>query len=76
VAVAVVAQVQWDGRQAADGAVDTVKKAYEYALERVGFDIDAAPLWTDYIDFLKSLPVPAHPHPQKDSERVTMRVSA
>lgn len=31
-----------------------LQKAYEYALNHIGYDPDSGPLWTDYIEFLKS----------------------
>ncbi|KAF8320076.1 Suf-domain-containing protein, partial [Clavulina sp. PMI_390] len=33
---------------------NTIKKAYEFALNHVGQDKDAGDIWKDYIDFLKS----------------------
>lgn len=29
-------------------------KSYEFTLEHVGFDINSASVWLEYIDFLKS----------------------
>ena len=40
---------------------DTVRKAYEFALNHIGHDRDSSELWADYIQFLKagevSLPI-------------------
>jgi len=33
--------------------VDEVRKAFEYTLDKVGSDINAGPLWQDYISFLQ-----------------------
>ena len=33
---------------------DTVRKAYEYALNHIGHDKESNEIWTDYIQFLKS----------------------
>ena len=33
---------------------DTVRKAYEYALNHIGHDKDSSEIWTDYIQLLKS----------------------
>jgi len=35
-------------------ARQTIKKAYEFALNHVGHDKDSGEIWRDYIDFLKS----------------------
>ena len=35
-------------------ARQTIKKAYEFALNHVGQDKDSGEIWRDYIDFLKS----------------------
>ena len=31
-----------------------MKQAYDFAAEHVGIDFHSTPLWTDYINFLKS----------------------
>lgn len=41
---------------------DTVRKAYEYALNHIGHDKDSNEIWTDYIQFLKSGEVRVHAH--------------
>ena len=51
------AQVRWEGQQNAEGAVDIVKRAYEFALEHIGMDIASTPIWMDYLAFLKAQPV-------------------
>ena len=33
---------------------DTVRKAYEFALNHIGHDRDSSELWSDYIQFLKA----------------------
>lgn len=33
---------------------NTIKKAYEFALNHIGQDKDSGEIWKDYIDFLKS----------------------
>lgn len=33
---------------------DEIQRAYEFTLEHVGLDIGASPIWTDYIEFLKT----------------------
>lgn len=35
-------------------ARQTIKKAYEFALNHVGQDKDSGEIWRDYIDFLKN----------------------
>lgn len=35
-------------------ARQTIKKAYEFALNHVGQDKDSGEIWRDYIDFLKT----------------------
>ncbi|ANB15701.1 Rna14p [Sugiyamaella lignohabitans] len=37
-----------------DKARTTISQAYEFVLDRVGFDIDSGPIWNDYIEFIKS----------------------
>lgn len=36
---------------------DTVRKAYEYALNHIGHDKESSEIWTDYIQLLKSVEV-------------------
>lgn len=36
---------------------DTVRKAYEFALNHIGQDKDSTEIWTDYIQFLKAAEV-------------------
>lgn len=36
---------------------DSVCLAYEFALRHIGHDKESAPLWTDYIQLLKSIEV-------------------
>ncbi len=33
---------------------ETVRKAYEFALNHIGQDKEATEIWTDYIQFLKA----------------------
>lgn len=36
---------------------DTVRKAYEFALNHIGQDKESTEIWTDYIQFLKAAEV-------------------
>ena len=36
---------------------DTVRKAYEFALNHIGHDKESGSIWSDYIQFLKDLEV-------------------
>ena len=42
-------------KDAANGLID-IKKAYEFAIEKVGYDINSTQLWMDYIQFLSEMP--------------------
>lgn len=37
-----------------------LSKAYESAVLHVGLDVDSLPIWRDYIEFVKSIPVHKH----------------
>ncbi|KAJ0935724.1 putative suppressor of forked, tetratricopeptide-like helical domain superfamily [Helianthus annuus] len=47
---------------------EETRKAFEFMLGYVGSDIGSGPVWTDYINFLKSLPVSSKP--QEESQRM------
>jgi len=38
-------------------ARQTVIKAYELALNHVGFDVSSSLIWQEYVDFVKAQPV-------------------
>lgn len=40
--------------------IATVLVDVQLAVDKVGYDIDAHPLWMDYIRFIKSMPVCIH----------------
>ncbi|MFS7920550.1 putative suppressor of forked, tetratricopeptide-like helical domain superfamily [Helianthus anomalus] len=46
---------------------EETRKAFEFMLGYVGSDIGSGPVWTDYINFLKSLPAQ---NPQEESHRM------
>ncbi|KAF5814394.1 putative suppressor of forked, tetratricopeptide-like helical domain superfamily [Helianthus annuus] len=46
---------------------EETRKAFEFMLGYVGSDIGSGPVWTDYINFLKSLPAQ---NPQEESQRM------
>ncbi|KAG0481583.1 hypothetical protein HPP92_012441 [Vanilla planifolia] len=54
-------------QKGAEGLEET-KKAFEFMLSYVGFDISAGPAWMEYITFLKSLPAVTA---QEESQRMT-----
>ncbi|XP_071729977.1 cleavage stimulation factor subunit 77 [Rutidosis leptorrhynchoides] len=47
---------------------EETRKAFDFMLGYVGSDISAGPVWTEYINFLKSLPAQ---NPQEESQRMT-----
>lgn len=49
---------------------DEVIKAFEFALEHIGLDINSSPLWSEYIAFLKTGEV-RHHFVQVDAPEVT-----
>lgn len=46
---------------------EETRKAYDFMLSYVGSDISSGPVWTEYINFLKSLPAQ---NPQEESQRM------
>ncbi|XP_076957543.1 cleavage stimulation factor subunit 77-like isoform X1 [Bidens hawaiensis] len=46
---------------------EETRKAFDFMLGYVGSDIGSGPVWTDYINFLKSLPAQ---NPQEESQRM------
>ncbi|KAK9077280.1 hypothetical protein SSX86_005617 [Deinandra increscens subsp. villosa] len=46
---------------------EETRKAFDFMLGYVGSDIGSGPVWTDYINFLKSLPAQS---PQEESQRM------
>ncbi|KAG0620732.1 hypothetical protein M758_4G238800 [Ceratodon purpureus] len=47
---------------------EEMKKAFEFMLGHIGFDINAGPVWLEYISFLKAAPAVT---PQEESFRMT-----
>ncbi|CAM6045157.1 unnamed protein product [Sphagnum compactum] len=47
---------------------DEMRKAFEFMLSHIGFDITAGPVWLEYISFLKAAPALT---PQEESQRMT-----
>lgn len=37
------------------GAREKMAQAYDFALDKIGLDIHAYPIWNDYVTFLKSV---------------------
>lgn len=47
-------QLQYRKMNTGPDTRDTVRKAYEFALNHIGHDRDSSELWVDYIQFLKA----------------------
>lgn len=53
-----------------DPGLDMINKAFMLALDRVGQDIDSAPIWHDYLTFLKS----QNPSSLYEQQQLLMRI--
>lgn len=51
-------------------ARSVISQAYEFVLQHVGIDIQAGPIWSDYITFLKSAPATSTWEEQQRSDLV------
>ncbi|KAJ4787280.1 mRNA 3'-end-processing protein rna14 [Rhynchospora pubera] len=54
-------------KKGSEGLEET-RKAFDFMLNQVGFDIASGPVWMEYIAFLKSMPATS---PQEESQRMT-----
>ncbi|RKO97091.1 hypothetical protein CAUPRSCDRAFT_11216 [Caulochytrium protostelioides] len=46
----------------------TMHEFYQFSLDQIGYDIDSAPLWSDYLEFLHALPTQS---PYEEQMRMT-----